>query len=86
MTPELSELLDRLESDQLDFKATGYRWSEEESRHAFVKDIVCMASCLALRSTRMMLTSKGSLRTASTRSRLSATKLCTSLENNSESL
>jgi tetratricopeptide (TPR) repeat protein len=44
MTPALSELLDRLESDQLDFKATGYRWNDEESRNAFVKDVVCMAN------------------------------------------
>jgi hypothetical protein len=44
MTLVFSELLNRLESDQLDFKATSYRWNDEDSRSAFVKDLVCMVN------------------------------------------
>lgn len=40
VTPALGELLDRLESDPLDFKATGYRWADEDSRNALVRDLV----------------------------------------------
>lgn len=36
--------LPRLEGNQLDFKATGYRLQEEEGRLSLVKDVVSMAN------------------------------------------
>lgn len=40
----LKELLRRLESRTLDFKATAYKINSEETRAEFIKDILCMAN------------------------------------------
>lgn len=44
MNAVFQTLLPRLESDQLDFKKTGYRLDDEDGRTSLVKDIVCMAN------------------------------------------
>src|SRR5436190_9503107 len=42
--PEVSALLNRIEDETLDFKATAYDLSTEDGRLALVKDVVCMAN------------------------------------------
>lgn len=53
--PEINALLERIEDETLDFKATPYDLSTEDGRLALVKDIVCMANTPRTASSHIIL-------------------------------